>query len=913
MQSNYLLYWGKTSLSINHSDHNYVYHPLPYHCLDVAAVAKVILGKNTLLRERLTVIGKIEDLIPLVCFFLALHDLGKFSIRFQNLAPELLHLLQGRKSSLPYSRNLHHTRLGFLLWNETLAPAFHDGKIFEMSLPAKKLRKHLRPWFLAVTGHHGRPPVQQSESALTLFEPEDVQDAISVVQDIADLFVHQWHIEQLLSEELKDDRTRFSYALAGFTTLCDWIGSDERFFRPEVELHEPVDRYFQQIALPRAERAVQSSGILGASPTPQSSFHDLFPDIQTPSPLQSFAQEILADDQPIMLIFEDMTGSGKTEAASTAASRLMASGAGQSLYWALPTMATANAMYERMAYCYQRLFVEDSRPSLVLSHSARHLMDTFQQSIGLEDIPVHESNTFEVSGQAQCSAWLADNKKKAFWSAVGVGTVDQALLSVLPSNHQALRLMGLTRGILVVDEVHAFDPYVHKLLCALLTFQAAMGGSAVLLSATLPQKTRQELVDAFIRGYGGMEQDVTEDDFPLVTRVSPEFSAEFPVPIRPGTERSMQFKLVSDESDVMKSLIQASRSGACACWIRNSVDDALDAFQRLKDFFSFEQGLDENNVLLFHARFAMGERIDLENMVLEHFGKQSGVKDRQGKILIATQVVEQSLDLDFDLLITDLAPIDLILQRIGREHRHAHHVRPEGFADPLCIVFTPYPTHECESNWFAGFFPRAKLIYPNHGQLWQTAKFIQDNPVLHFPDDSRRTIEAVYGFEAVPFPKSLQQTADQAEGDGMAKSDMALGNALSLQDGYRVTQSQWVEDTVSPTRLGEPTVTFRLGLYDQGHIKPWCKAETWAKAWGLSEVRIMAYKLSGAAEAENKEEKKARDQAIESMPDKGKFSVLLPLHRTDEGIWRGRGVDGKGEQVEIVYGSVQGLLFEKKE
>lgn len=913
MSQKYLLYWGKTSPSSGQSVHHQVYHPLPYHSLDVAAVAQVILEKDILLRERLIGIGKIQDLVPLVCFFLALHDLGKFSVRFQNLNPVLLQLLQGRESSLPYSRNLHHTRLGFLLWNETLAPAFHNGKIFDLSLPAKKLRKHLRPWFLAVTGHHGRPPVQQSENALTLFEPEDVQAAMSFVRDIADLFVHQEHIEQLLSDELEEDRTKFSYALAGFATLCDWIGSDERFFRPEGEFHAPLETYFHQIALPRAEQAVQSSGILGSRPKLQSSFHDLFPDIENPSPLQSSAQKVWADDQPLLLIFEDMTGSGKTEAASAAVSRLMAAGAGQSLYWALPTMATANAMYERMVDCYQRLFVENSHPSLVLSHSARQLMDTFQQSIGLEDIPVHESTTFEVSGQAQCSAWLADNKKKAFWAAVGVGTVDQALLSVLPSNHQALRLMGLARAVLVVDEVHAFDPYVHKLLCALLEFQAAMGGSVVLLSATLPKQTRQELVDAFIRGYGGLEQDVTEDDFPLVTRVSPKFSTEIPVPIRPGTERSMQFKLISDESEVMESLLQAAKSEACACWIRNSVDDALDAFQRLKDIFSNEEELDENNVLLFHARFAMGDRIDLERMVLEHFGKHSEGKDRQGKVLIATQVVEQSLDLDFDLLITDLAPIDLILQRIGREHRHAHHLRPDGYCDPLCIIFTPDPTDECESNWFAGFFPRAKLIYPNHGQLWQTAKFIQDNPVLHFPDDSRRAIESVYGSDAVPFPESLQQAADQAEGDGIAKSDMAMGNALSLQDGYRVSQSQWVEDTVSPTRLGEPTVTFRLGFYDQGHIKPWCEADTWTKAWGLSEIRIMAYRLSDAAAPESEGEKKARDQAIENMPDKGKFSVLLPLYATGESSWRGQGLDGKGEQVEIIYDSVQGLLFEKQE
>ncbi|MCF8040175.1 MAG: CRISPR-associated helicase Cas3' [Desulfohalobiaceae bacterium] len=912
MRNNYFLYWGKASSSVE-SVHTQAYHPLPYHGLDVAAVARVILEKDTLLREKLTVIAKIQDLVPLVCFFLALHDLGKFSIRFQNLVPGLLRRLQDKESSLPYSKDLHHTRLGFLLWQETLAPAFHDGRIFDLqpSYKMRDLRTCLNPWFLAVTGHHGRPPIQKPEHALTLFEPDDVQCAIDFVQDVAALFVHKDNIEKLLNKELKDTLKKFSYALAGLTTLCDWIGSDERFFSPEGDLNASLEAYFYQTAVPRAEQAVIASGILGATPKTEAFFHDLFPGIEAPSPLQIFAQEVWADDQPLLLIFEDMTGSGKTEAAFTAVSRLMAAGASQSLYWALPTMATANAMYERMAECYRRLFTVDAQPSLVLSHSARQLMDAFQDSIGLENIPVEESNPFEISGQAQCSAWLADNKKKAFWAAVGVGTVDQAILSVLPSNHQSLRLLGLGRGVLIVDEVHAFDPYVHKLLCALLSFQAAMGGSAVLLSATLPKQTRQELVDAFISGYGGMEQDVTDDDFPLVTRVSPELSAEYPVQIRPGTERSMRFEVASEESVVVQSLLQVSKSGACACWVRNSVDDALEAFQRLKELFRTEDGLHEDNVLLFHARFAMGDRLDLERRVLQCFGKHSEDNDRHGKVLIATQVVEQSLDLDFDLLITDLAPIDLLLQRIGREHRHAHRDRPAGYLAPKCIVYAPFPSDDCNSNWFSEFFPRAKLIYPNHGQLWRTAKFICDNPVLYFPEDSRRAIESVYGFEAIPFPSSLQMVTDLAEGDGLAKSDMALGNTLNLRDGYRVTQSQWVEDTVSPTRLGEPTVTFRLGVYDQGAIKPWCDADTRAKAWGLSEFRVMAYRLSDAGEPENEQEKRAREKAIEEMPDKGKFSVLLPIKTAGNGQWLGKGLNENLEELEIVYDPVQGLLFDK--
>jgi CRISPR-associated endonuclease/helicase Cas3 len=226
-------------------------------------------------------------------------------------------------------------------------------------------------------------------------------------------------------------------------------------------------------------------------------------------------------------------------------------------------------------------------------------------------------------------------------------------------------------------------------------------------------------------------------------------------------------------------------------------------------------------------------------------------------------------------------------------------------------VLGPSPQEECGTRWFTDFFPRAGLIYPNHGNLWRTARFLRSNPELRFPDDSRRALESVYGEQSLAVPVGLQQNTQKAEGENLSQAAMAVWNALNLHEGYKRTQSQWVDDTVSPTRLGEPTVTFRLGRLSGGSIIPWHHDSTDAKSWGLSEIRLLAYRLIDAGPPENEAERSARDAAIEQMPDGGKFSVLLPMKRIDDRLWQGQGLDSRGAPVRVIYDLARGLLFEE--
>lgn len=321
----------------------------------------------------------------------------------------------------------------------------------------------------------------------------------------------------------------------------------------------------------------------------------------------------------------------------------MNQGLGEGIFVALPTMATANAMYGRLVKAYRTMFESDSEPSLILAHSARHLFnisDTFRHSSGLEKSRTDDGyDKNEETASAQCTKWLADNRKKALLADVGVGTIDQALMAVLPSKHQSLRLLGLSRNVLIVDEVHAYDPYMHTLLCALLRFHAALGGSAILLSATLPIKHRQELVNSFSQGLDVEQHKLNKNSYPLLTHGTANRILETPLSIRDRTQRIVDITFYDDFSAVEESILKIAQGGGCACWIRNTVDDAVDAYNSISEKLGSSK-----NVILFHARFAMGDRLAIENKVLHKFGEKSDTTIRKGQILVATQVVEQSLD-----------------------------------------------------------------------------------------------------------------------------------------------------------------------------------------------------------------------------------------------------------------------------
>jgi CRISPR-associated endonuclease/helicase Cas3 len=910
-KSLYYRYWGKSQNKHESKDCE-PYHLLVYHSLDVAAVGYVLLNKHVSLLQQLSDLTGLEKeaFKQWAVFFLSLHDIGKFADSFQALDPDTLSALQHRTSLREYSER--HDSLGFFLWKKKLKSKFSELGIMPPTQKRGKVsreQKAIHLWMSAVTGHHGQPPQNINIVLNRAFEESDFIAVNEYIEGVYSLFCNNDPFPECDPKKLETA----SWWLSGFAVLCDWLGSNKEYF-PYCHNEIPLDEYWD-MSLKRAEKAVFEAGLLTATPTKELTLEQIIKvkegERLEATPLQQMAKTIALPDSPHLLILEDVTGAGKTEAAVIFAHRLMQNKSVDGVYFALPTMATANAMYSRLAKAYMNFYEAGSKPSLILAHAASALSDEFSDSI--MPVNLHPEKNYgdnTISAGAHCNQWLADNRKKALLADIGVGTIDQALLAILPSRHQSLRLLGLLNKVLIVDEVHACDAYMQELLCSLLKTHAMSGGSAILLSATLPTGQRQKLLNAYAEGKQWQPprlQKIGFNDYPLLTSLNFQGTQEEVIDTRENVKRTVNVQLIHSQDKIEKLFSDVIEKGLCACWIRNTVIDARESFDWLKKKHP------EWNIDLFHARFAMGDRLDIENRVLKTFGKNSTAHQRKGRILIATQVVEQSLDADWDEMVTDLVPIDMIIQRAGRLRRHTRDQfgnRVEGKdqrGKVILHVLSPELVGDPKEDWYAGFFKKAKYIYENHGQLWLTASLLKERGKFQMPEDARRLIEGVYGEDAeLKIPANLLNSALDAEGTGKAETSIAKSNALKITAGYSdESTNRWWDEAITPTRLGEKTITLYLARWQNGVLIPWRNESK--HAWSYSSVSVRTYWVSQTFFCDEISQK-TMDQCMESLPAKGKWGVLIPLVEKDNDVWEGRALNEEGKEVLVQYMVSSGLV-----
>ncbi|WP_457676156.1 CRISPR-associated helicase Cas3' [Thiolapillus sp.] len=880
-------YWGKAGSKEDGS-----HHLLVWHALDVAAVGQILLDQHPFLLDRLA--GRMqlshEQARRWCVFLLGLHDLGKFAETFQQLRPDLRQKLWPDEKVRRRNYSIRHDSLGWMLWRQHLGrrvfpdadEALHDW-----------LQDGMPCWLGAVFGHHGWPP-EDGERIKRHFRDFDQQAALAFFEQWRELIQPDFAVAIQNGDALKRQREA-GWLLAGIAVLADWLGSNHEFFPYRSEAM-PLREYWDDHALPAAREALRASGLTRSPVRRNPKLTELFGYIETPTPLQAACAEQAISNGPQLFILEDVTGAGKTEAAALLAARLLAAGQGQGLYIGLPTMATANAMYERMASVYRHFFANDARPNLVLSHGARHLSDAFRESL-LEQPADDRAYGDEESIGAQCNRWLADNRKKALLAEVGVGTIDQALLAILPARHQSLRLLGLSDKVLLLDEVHAYDAYTSEHIKTLIRFHAALGNSLVLLSATLTRRQRSELAEAFAPGAG---KCVESGSYPLLTHVTADGPVhETPVATRASVARAVKTDFVHDEAEVIERIRQAVENGQCVCWIRNTVADARDAWRQLAD----ADWLAPDRLHLFHSRYAYYDRIAIEQDIVSRFGKDSTEKHRAGHVLIATQVVEQSLDLDFDLMISDLAPIDLLIQRAGRLHRHARGDR----GTPLLIVHAPPFDDDPQADWYEQHFPKAQFVYADTLVLWRSQKVLAEKGGWRMPDDARVLLEFVYDKEG-DIPAGLVDTNMTAEGDETAERDLASYTALRLESGYQ-RDRQWDEDARIATRLGDESRTVYLARWQDGQLRPWAEDERYR--WDMSSLSVRPDALVSVSIEDDAELEAALERLRESELLFDEHSLILPL-RQEGDHWVARGRDEKGRSLQILYDSNLGLELERE-
>jgi CRISPR-associated endonuclease/helicase Cas3 len=814
----------------------------------------VLLETNELLRRQLAKLLAIPELalVDLMTFWIALHDVGKFSAPFNALVEALWLPEMGDRSTVPDAPR--HGEAGFLLWEKVLAADlagwFPDGR-------------RLVPLARAVFGHHGMPVAERLPATVTqVYSKFGLAAAQDFVRDAAGL---------LLTTPIRleyERLVRSSFAVAGVAVMADWVGSSSAFSYHNEPM--PLATYWGKYALPTAEFAVREFGLVPCASASQRSLVELMGDERFAdlTPMQSWAYEVTLANAPTLYIVEDSTGAGKTEAALILAHRLIASGRASGVYFALPTMATANALYARFARASLNFFAAGSRPSLVLAHAARDLDPRFTEGL-------FYGSDATTGAEAECSAWIADNRRRAFLAQVGVGTVDQALLAVLPSRFQSLRLAGLMQRVLVVDEAHAYDAYMGQEIEGLLSAHAQLGGSAVVLSATLPQEIRQRLVAA----YGGQIEEVSSA-YPLATWTTPRAqTVQTPIAPREMNVRQVPVHFVQTVEEGNALALGAARQGQAVLRIRNTVADAIDTYDKLSR--------QHDRVELFHARYAQVDRQQRESEVLARYGLKSGPQQRLGWLLVATQVVEQSLDLDFDLIVSDIAPVDLLVQRAGRLWRHARPVRHPSARLELVVV-TPDPVAEPTARWLPPSLQRTARVYQDVTSLWLTARALAATGMVDAPDGLRPLIESVYGVDARrELPQGILAASDAARRAENVDRGIALARMLPLHNGYAPSQ-MWEDDDAAQTRLSDPTRTWRLASVVDGRLLPWAALWTeerdYRRLWALSQVTVRTYQLDEPHPAGDDQPLVDAELARWKPWEREQYRLLL-LRENAPGVW----------------------------
>jgi CRISPR-associated endonuclease/helicase Cas3 len=750
----WLAAWAKTGRDPTDRTTIVEWLPLHQHLADTAGVARRLIDEwvspQVVRRIASDLRGGHEDVRTVATWLAAVHDVGKLSPAFVVQAPELADamrthgLVADPRLALDTDRaKARHEIVGQLAVREWLQT--------ELGFDKRGAAAQLA---CVVGGHHGEP---SARSALAL-----VKGRGDLAGDETWCRARNAALAWATDFVGRDALARFADARLGQPTqalltaiviVADWVASNSSWFRLRP-VHTAFDPPAGADPAHDAERLAAGWAALALprrwSATPiddvGTAFRRRFN--RDARPVQLAAVEA-ATSQPYpgLVIVEAPMGEGKTEAAFLAAEALAARSGADGCFLALPTRATSDAMFSRVLRWMRGLPDIGAETSVLLAHGTASLNDEFRGL--LRSGRLHAVGEDPHDAEAGIAHHWLNGRKKGPLAQFVVGTIDQVLFAGLKSRHLVLRHLGLASKVVIIDEVHAYDVYMARYLDTVLQWLGAYGTPVVLLSATLPAARRAELVQAYQRGRGAPEADLpTEPGYPVViaSGLPPR-----PVPAS-GAPRPVTVQHLPDDLDELAGLLrEALAGGGCAVVVRNTVSRVQETADRLIAEF----GSDE--VTVTHSRFLACDRARLDENLLARFGPPGDENRRPHRhVVVASQVVEQSLDVDFDLMITDLAPVDLVLQRIGRLHRHPRR-RPPGLDRPRCVLVGVEDWAAAPVQAVAG----SRAVYGAHPML-RAAVLLADRKTVTLPEDIVPLVQAAYGSDQLG-PDSWQDAMASAQ------------------------------------------------------------------------------------------------------------------------------------------------------
>lgn len=766
------LFWAKTNREKIEGLPEDWTHPLWAHLIDVGSAAQVLWEQflpQSLKQNMADGIGmSLADAGKFLSVWIGLHDLGKGTPNFQGMhEPSKQRQLQAGFIYHERPNRLHHGHASIaIVWNW----------LRSKNLPHDTL---LDATAACVGIHHGK--LCQSDCWESVAEDTSLNAVLGntmwkqAQQELAESVFTAWGAEWPNLDQFdsigtaKNPWPDWLMAFAGWTTLADWLGSMQRCYDIHVQATDTLSDY---IASSRegALLAYETAGLnqqanLRALPF---SDHFGFP----PRPLQTIVCKLpLRTDAPNLVIVEAPTGEGKTEAAFYLTARV-----GGGIYIAMPSQSTSDGLFPRMGSFIQG----DPKKHLAAAHDGEtaalrlvHGNDLLNEdALSLLEIdkntalvndpaPGDESDQPDAHAKSRLLSWFMP-KKRALLVPYGVGTVDQLFLGVLHARHFFLRLFALVGKTVVFDEVHAYDTYMNTLFIQLLRWLHALDVNVVVLSATLPSATRAQIMSA----WDGIDPTPADKEapYPITWHVTGGKVTDNPFDPTPDREQHLTIQWCDDSVETIvaqaRFLLEQDATVLVIC---NKVDRAQAIFAALDD----DTLLLEADRMLLHARMPQAWRKEREKAALNRFGKDRPA--RRG-LLVGTQVIEQSLDLDADAMITDLAPVDLLLQRAGRLHRHQRDDRPARFSKPIlyvaCAAADDNELPDVDTISGGGHIYGRALLWKTRAvlRLWGGwALPLGDG----FRPGYRKLVEAVYGDLLTP-PVALAEVAQQTYGENVA-------------------------------------------------------------------------------------------------------------------------------------------------
>ncbi len=706
-------------------------YKLIYHLLDVKYATRYIwdeflpkkikkqIAQDLGVDAEVAIDVAIDVAAEIISTIAGLHDIGKATDYFQK------NVLENEGQNC-LSKN-HALISGCYLIQKSKYPEESDYPIFESF--AQYISYHHSVVHTSVT----------SKSSLSL---DYVKKQLDNLDSVFDKYIEISSIDDWKNITLTKEHPPWMLIFTGMTSFADWIVSDTRYWEDKIEEYDELKgielaKTIQENVKDflKKEKIIQKCKFDNENKDTDNGniFNKLFHHIDnfSPRPLQESINENFDYKNQSLTIIEAPTGEGKTEAALTLAAKQMQAENSSGIFVAMPTQATSNMLYERFEEFLISGFGKGIKSNLVHGNSSSNSKFNNDRRFTTYD----ENGSTEEENMA-ISDWFL-NPKLALISQFGVGTVDQTLYSVLNVKFFFLRMLGLAGKTVIFDEVHAYDTCMQTITKRLLIWLKAVGASVVILSATLPKKMKEDYLKAWNRGV-----DCNDDNYPLITQVTDDGieTKTFKVSNQNKNRKvTVELKEIADDNDklIAEILNCADKPNARIAVLLNTVCRT----QKLYEKLAVEIDKDKVELSIFHSRFTRKDRSTKEKKAIKDFGKNSPKTDK-AKIIIATQVIEQSLDLDFDVMFTDIAPIDLLLQRAGRVHRHKRE-RPHGLSDPKLVVLTP----EIESN--LPEFSNA-MIYEKLS-LWWTYHLLKKFPVWNFSNQNiyREFVESVYGDDSV--------------------------------------------------------------------------------------------------------------------------------------------------------------------